>query len=536
MGKLDQFLELVKKLNENLSPKGKFAIITSLLFLVMIFGYIIFASGRVDYRVLFANLPAEDSALIIEKLKELKIKYTVTGGGTIIKVPSRDVHETRIELAGAGLPQGSGIGFELFDKNSMGMTEFMQKINYRRALQGELGRTISNLRGVDRARVHIVVPERALFEEDKIEPSASVALKLKPGYTLSKNRIAGINHLLASSIEGLNPHSITIIDEHGNVLSAPREEDEFGTEVANSALEYQHNLERKIEKKVGNMLERVVGKGGVSVKVSTELDFRRIEETSEQYDPENIAVRSEQRSEENNQNQGPEIGGVPGAQSNNPSNSVAKIQKGSNSNGQKSNETINYEINRKVIHTFNPVGSIKRLSVAVLLDGTYDTNEEGEVKYIPRNKKDIERFTELVKSTVGFNVQRGDQVRIENIQFNKIDEIGEMDVPFMDTLRESDWIIQSVLYLAALLFALWIGTRFMKWMNSIPKVEILGHDVKPVSEIEAELQKEVEERRLKEIEVHQETRRQVQDFAKQNPEHTAQVMKSWLRGVATEPE
>jgi flagellar M-ring protein FliF len=378
-------------------------------------------SQQPDMQVLFANLTQEDAGAIVEKLKESKVPYEVGAGGGSIFVPSAQVHDLRLQLAGQGLPHGGGVGFEIFDRTTVGMSEFVQKLNYRRALQGELARTIAQMPEVERARVHLAVPERRLFSSEQDKPRASVVLSLKRSGSLSKAQVQGVVHLVASSVEGLQPQHVTVVDGHGRMLSEAS--DDGPTRLSGSQLEYQRSIEKDIETRIQTMLERIVGASKAVVRVSSVLDFRQVELTEERFDPNGQVVRSEQRNQEKANGTSGQAGGVPGVGSNVPSGQVAQPAQSSSNSTQTKNETLNYEISRTVSRIIEPTGTIKKLSVAVLVDGTYEAAKAGEGtgeakrKYAPRADAEMKQIEEIVKKAMGYSAERQDQVEVVNVPF-----------------------------------------------------------------------------------------------------------------------
>ncbi|TAJ99479.1 MAG: flagellar M-ring protein FliF [Candidatus Manganitrophaceae bacterium] len=374
-----------------------------------------------ELQILYTNLSSDDAASVISKLKESHIPYELSADSTAVSVPAERVHELRLQLAGQGLPQGGGVGFEIFDRNTFGTTEFVQKLNYKRALQGELSRTISQLAEVSKARVHLVVPEKTLFS-DRQEPSrASVVVTLRAGKRLSEGQIQGIIHLVSSSVEGLSPQTVTVVDSHGQILS--RTVDGSATaQMTSTQLDYQQHLEKEIEGKIQSMLERVVGSGKAVVRVTSLLDLRQVEHTEEKFDPDTQVVRSEQRAQEQMNGTSGSAGpsGVPGVLSNVPPGAPAGASAGtaSSNNAQKKNEVINYEISKTVSRIIEPIGTIKKLSVAALVDGTYQAAQgDAPRKYIPRNEDEMKKLEELVKKAMGYSAERQDQVEVVNIPF-----------------------------------------------------------------------------------------------------------------------
>ena len=408
--------------------KKKISLIAAIALTIALMVGIMLWSERVDYQVLYSNLTQEDAGQVINKLKEMKVFYKVDGSA--IYVPNSKVYELRLELAAEGLPQGGGVGYEIFDKNQLGVTEFVQRLNYIRALQGELSRTIRQLNEVDQARVHIAIPERTIFTERQEKPTASIVLKLKPGRVLSQGQIGGIVHMVSSSIEGLSPEQVTVIDNMGNMLSKPSD----GDVVADAKQrDYQKSVDKDYETKLASMLEGIVGKGKAIVRAATKIDYSQVEKTEESYDPDTIAMRSVQRNKENTT--GAASGGIPGALSNQPGQQAGAASSSPNSS-QKQSENINYEISRSVSKIIQPRGEVKSNSVAVLVDGTYKKEKDKQI-YQARSEAELKKYEEIVRAAIGFNKERGDQVIVENVPFETVPE----EVEKTDYLR----VVPSVL-------------------------------------------------------------------------------------------
>lgn len=391
-----------------LPPGRKLTVLSVIVATIISIGAMVYFTNLVDYGVLFSNLTSEDAAAISAKLKEKKIPFQLSPDGKTISVPVDKVPELRLELAASGLPHGGGVGFEIFDHKTIGVTEFEQQINYRRALQGELSRTINSLEEIESSRVHIALPKESVFVERERKATASVTVKLKPGRALKPQQVDGIVHLVASSVEGLNPQDVMVVDGKGNVLSRIPPDPKSPTALTGSQAEYQKNLEREMASRIQAMLENVVGKGKVSVQVAADLDFRMTEKTEEIYDAENPVVRSVQKGKDRTVTK---TGDAKGA--------------GGGTEKEKVDETMNYEINKTVSRTVMPVGEIKKLSIAVLVDGLYMKNEKGEMAFQERPKKELEMLEDVVRKSAGFNPQRGDQVVVSCLPFQK-EEAGEM--------------------------------------------------------------------------------------------------------------
>lgn len=420
---MEKYLEQVKSLS-----KGRLTVILAgaAFFVAAIIVFALWNQGP-DYQVLYANMSGEDSGAVIARLKEKKIPFQVEG--SVITVPSDKVYETRMELAGEGIPQGGGIGFEIFDKTSFGVTEFVQKVNYKRALQGELSRTISQIKEVESARVHLVIPEKGVFLDDAKKARASVVVKLRAGKALSQGQVSSIVHLVANSAENLGPEDITVVDTAGKMWSKGSEDDS-SLRLSATQIEYKRTMEKDMEGRIQSMLEKAVGPGNVVARVSVDVDNKQVEKTEERYDPDGQVVRSEQRNKE--QSTGAAYSaGVPGVMSNMPAtprNQAAGTASPAQSNRQ--DEVINYEISKVTSRTIEGTGEIKRVSVSLLVDGTYETVKSAdgkeEKKFTARTDEEIAKYTEMVKGVIGFSQERGDSVAV-------------VSAPFKSELMETDF-------------------------------------------------------------------------------------------------
>ncbi len=374
---------------------------------------------RPDMITLYANLNPADAGQVIEQLKTGRIAYQLEDGGTRILVPAGVVHETRIKLASAGLPQGGGVGFELFDRASFGATDFVQKLNYQRALQGELARTIGQIREVQQARVHIVMPQPSVFSDRERPTTASVVIGLRPGTRLSQEQVRGIIHLVSGSVEGLQADHVTVIDSAGRMLSQ-RTDRALGAGTA-SQLDYQTTVETELMRRVQGMLDEVLGVSKASVRVSAQVEFSHGERTEERVDP-NTVVKSEQRSSESSKGTSARPSGLVGTASNvgaPPGNASGTT---SSNETAKEQESIQYEVGRVVERRTLVAGEVKRLSVAVLVDPPYkltagpDGTEQKTP--IPRHKEELEKIRTIVMRAVGFNAARGDEVEVAELAFD----------------------------------------------------------------------------------------------------------------------
>jgi flagellar M-ring protein FliF len=391
--------------------------------------------GRPTLGVLFSNLSPQDASQIVEKLKEKEIPYRLDDGGKTILVPRENIYDVRLTLAGAGLPQSSVIGYEVFDRTNLGVSDFVQKVNYRRALEGELARTILQLDEVDGARVHIVEPQKALFREDEKPATASVVLKLKTGAPLKHETVQGIMHLVASSVEGLDPSNVTVVDSRGALISDNTKPNSFAARTG-SQYELQQTVESYLVRKAQSMLEGVVGPGNALVQIAADLDFRQAERTLEQYDPEKTAVRSEQTSEEKSVVRD----SVP------PSTRTATV--------------TNYEINKTIEHIIDDVGTVRRLSIAVVVNSvpkTVEVKGEKVTEYAPRPKEEMDMLADIVKRAVGFSTQRNDEVSVVNLPFGSPEQKEEF------VTDETPAVDSDPLYLQVFLAAAMLGAVVLLW-------------------------------------------------------------------------
>lgn len=368
--------------------------------------------GSGPKRVLFSGLDPRDAAAVVAALEAAKIPYSLGGGGTVIEVPGPDVDRARLMLAEQNLPATGNVGFELFAEQSFGLTEFAQKVNYRRALQGELERTIAALDPVASVRVHITQPDRAVFEDERRAPTASVTVDLRPGRPLGDRQVGAIRHLVAAAVEGLDAGDVTVVTTDGTLLSRGGSD-----EAAAAALDHEVDLERDLERRIARLLERTVGIDGVEVTVAAEMDFSQIDTTEESYDPEQTAVRSEALQESYEGAAAGRTNGVAGAAANAPGGAAGAGATDADSSSR-TVRSRNFEINRTVVHTVGPKATVKRLTVAVLVDGHYTTPEGAtEPVYTPRSETELAELQAVVENAMGFNSARGDRVKISSAPF-----------------------------------------------------------------------------------------------------------------------
>lgn len=403
---------------------------TTLAAALALVGYFYLRTSFEPYAVLYNQMEKEDAGALVAKLKELKVPYRLAADGSTVEVPEARVHELRLELATLGLPRGGGIGFESFDKTHLGATEFEQKVMFRRALEGELARTIGSIGAVQSARVHLVLPEKSVFVSKSEPASASIVVRLRAGRTLGAPEVSGVVHVAASSVPGLAAERITLVTSEGVMLHRPSNK---GAEPGAGDPEnpsQARTLEALLEERARHMLERVTGAGHVDVRVTAEVDTARVEHVEDHYDPTKSTLRSEERNLERDGSD-TTVAGVPGAESNLPAGAGAAKPAGTadpTAGILRDSHTRNYEVDHVFEKRVATAGSVKRLTVAVLIDGTPKT-EGGHTVMVPRTKEEIDRFAALVRSAVGADEKRGDLVTVDSVAFLDLDAAAAEAMP-----------------------------------------------------------------------------------------------------------
>ncbi len=507
-----------------LPPARRWVVVGVVALSAAVLGILVMVANRTDFRPLFANLSSEDAGEIVRKLKEQKVPYEIAADGKAVMVPADKVYDLRLSLASEGLPQGGGVGFEIFDRKNFGMTEFVQKLNYQRALQGELSRTIAQISGVEQARVHLAIPEKSLFKDSEKPPTASVVLKMKGSRSLRDNEVQGIVHLVASSVEGMGTDQVNVIDSRGKILSRGGESDAT-SKMTSNMMETKRNFEKNQEEKLQSLLDKVVGQGKSVARVASTFDFKQVDKFEERYDPEAAAVRSEQRSEEKGGST-TLASGVPGVQSNLGRTAPAA---GSNNGGTKSDETLNYEVSRLTARTIEPVGTLTKVSVAILVDGKYEAPaaaKEGgaaaKAKYLPRTPDELQKIEALVKSAVGFNADRGDQVTVANIPFQEVGEAGSSS--------DAAWW-QAPIFLALLKNGL-IGLGFLALLILVirPMLRIIASSKTDFAAMESpdDVMKQLLNQQKSQLTQQGASQMELIEKIKHEPYQTAQVVQNWL--------
>lgn len=438
-----------------------------------------------DYRVLYSNINDRDGGAIVAQLTQMNIPYRFTENGSALMVPAEKVHETRLRLAQQGLPKGGAVGFELLDQEKFGISQFSEQINYQRALEGELSRTIESLGPVQNARVHLALPKPSLFVREQKAPSASVTLTLQPGRALDDGQINAVVYMVSSSVAGLPPGNVTVVDQAGRLLT---QSDGTGRDLNAAQLKYANEVETRYQRRIEAILAPIVGSANVRAQVTAQIDFATREQTDEQYQPnqqpDKSAVRSRQLSL-SEQNGGQQVGGVPGALSNqpsatptapietpkpttpgnnantpaqnNPATANANTSTGAGNNLPKNSrrdETTNYEVDRTIRHTQQKAGTVERLSVAVVVN-TLGTDKDGKPQ--PMSKEQLAQVESLVREAMGYSSSRGDTLNVVNTPFNDLEQ-SSGELPFWQSQSFIDQLFNAGRYLLVLLVA-WLLWR-----------------------------------------------------------------------------
>lgn len=455
--------------------------------------------------VLFANLTPEDASAALEELAKQDVEAELSNGGATILVPENQVHRLRVDLAAKGVPSAGVVGFEIFDGKQYGLTEFLQNVNFKRATEGELVKTIEGLQGIQSARVHLSLSKPSMFSALSSEATASVALRTGRGMRLADSQIAGIQSLVASSVENLEPENVIIVDQHGKTLSSRAGDEDAGQGQTQLAL--QREVESHLAQKASAMLDEALGSGRSIVQVAATLNFEKIDRQSEVFDPKTV-VRSEERTEKNNPNEGTD-----------------------------ENSITNYEINRTVEHVIGQTGGVKALSVSVFVDGHYEQGGEGgEPVYTPLSDEELDNLKRIVQTAVGLNTMRGDQIEVVNMQFRQDDETGSAGGPAPDWLGlVTQYGGRAFLMILLAVLALSMKSRLGKLVSEAfaPAGGVNPTTGRPYNRQTGGVSTlEQDEEHFDGIpDLNDKVISEIQEYASENPERVAEVMLSWIHGI-----
>ncbi|MCL4551427.1 MAG: flagellar M-ring protein FliF [Bacteroidetes bacterium] len=439
---LQTFLNILNKLN----PRQKLMLGIGVLLTVVFLGFLIIVLNEPTYTTLYSGLSQEDASKVIEHLTSQKVPYKIEDNGQSIKVPREKVYELRLTLAGKGIPSSGIIGYEIFDKTTMGMSEFMQKLNYKRALEGELARTIQQQDGVVGVRVHIVIPQKTVFKEEEKAPTASVVLKLKNNSMPSKENIQAIVNLLCGSVEGLEPAKVSVIDTRGRILNNDNDEGPLAY-ASSRQYEIKKSVENYLVQKAQSMLDNVLGYGNSMIQVNADLNFDQVEKTMEQYDPESQVAISEQSIKANNSGR----------------------QKNDSTSTSNDNTLTNYEVSKSIQKVVEGSGNIKRLSVAAVINDIpkeIKKGEKTETVYDPRPADQMKKLEEIVRNAIGVDAQRNDQFSIVDIPFEVKSLDNVQDVSTSSVINDANEWINLAFIVFAIVASMFVLKSLMKRLKN----------------------------------------------------------------------
>lgn len=499
-------------------------------------------SSKGDYKVLYANLSDKDGGAVIAQLSQMNVPYKMSEGGAAIMVPSAQVHDLRLKLATAGLPKGSITGYELMDSARFGQTQFQERLTAQRGLEGELTRSITSLAAVQNARVHLALPNQNGFFREQQKPSASVLLTLHPGRTLDRAQVAGIVHLVSSSVPELDPKSVSVLDQTGALLTASADSSPAAGLDAQQ-LQYVNQIETGYSKRIFALLEPIVGHDNLRATVTADVDFSQTEATSEEFKPNQgaqaqVSIRSQQVSEQSGST-GAQPSGVPGAASNQPpvaataplvgaSQPLQTAQGGGAGSSGRRDATTNYEIDKTVRVTRNATGNVRRLNAAVVVNNRSVTDAKGKTTTVPLTNEEIEKLTTLVRESIGFSKERGDSVKVVNAPF-KVEPVTNVDVPLwkqpeiLDMLRSL--VVPVGLALVGLLVFFGLLRPALKVALAPPPAPVPGSALTAVVDDANELPALPAPKSVAHLVG-------ARTLAKENPAAVAGIVRGWVNGEA----
>lgn len=502
-----------------------------------------------DYRTLFSNLSDQDGGAIVTQLTQMNIPYRFADNGGALEVPADKVHELRLRLAQLGLPKGGSVGFELLDQEKFGISQFSEQVNYQRALEGELARTIETLGPVKSARVHLAMPKPSLFVREQKSPSASITVNLEPGRALDEGQISAVVHLVSSAVAGLPPGNVTLVDQGGHLLT---QSNTSARDLNDAQLKYAADVEGRVQRRIEAILGPIVGNGNVHAQVTAQINFDNKEQTDEQYRPNGdasqAAVRSRQVSE-SDQVGSPYPGGVPGALSNTPApapSAPISTPPANQANGQTAanrnttttgprntqrNETSNYELDRTIMHTKKNVGDVQRLSVAVVVN--YRNLPDG--KPLPLTNDQMKQIEDLTREAMGFSTTRGDTLNVVNSPFNDTDESGG-ELPFWKQQSFIDQLMTAGRWLLVLIVAWLLWRKAVK--PQLKRREAIALATAEQVKVQQEAQEAVEVRLSKDEQTQQRRANQrlsaevmsqrIREMSDNDPRVVALVIRQWM--------
>ncbi len=506
-----------------------------------------------DYRTLFSNLSDQDGGAIVTQLTQMNVPYRFSDNGGALEVPADKVHELRLRLAQQGLPKGGAVGFELLDQEKFGISQFSEQVNYQRALEGELARTIETLGPLKSARVHLAMPKPTLFVREQKAPSASVTVNLQPGRALDEGQISAVVHLVSSAVAGLPPGNVTLVDQMGRLLT---KSNTSARDLNDAQLKYATDVENRVQSRIEAILGPIVGTSNVHAQVTAQIDFADKEQTEEQYRPNGDAAQAVMRSHQVNENLqvgGPNPGGVPGALSNQPApantapiTTPAQNQQNGQQGAQQQqtttaansgprtssrNETTNYEVDRTIRHTKMNTGDVQRLSVAVVVN--YKTLPDG--KPLPLTAEQMKQIEDLTREAMGYSEKRGDTLNVVNSPFSAVDDTsGELPFwqkqAFMDLLIEiGRWLL--VVIVAWLLWRKAVRPQLVRRAEeakALKEQSLLREETHEAVEVRLSKDEQMQQRRANQRMGAEVMSQRIREMSDNDPRVVALVIRQWM--------
>lgn len=550
----DKGFDGIRQRLDGLSGGHKLVIMVIAAVVIALIAGLFLWSREPAWKILFTNVPDKDGGAIVQSLQQMNVPYKLDSGGTI-QVPAEKVHEARLKLAGQGLPKSGNVGFELMDNQKFGVSQFAEQVNYQRAVEGELARSIETISVVERARVHLAIPKQTVFLRDQQKPSASIVLTLQRGRQIDSGQVAGIVHLVSSSVPDLPVKNVTLVDQDGNLLSRGR--DNQRTNLDPTQLQYVQQVEHGFVDRIEAILAPIVGRENVRAEVTAQVDFAEVEETSEKFRPNSppnaASIRSQQTAEQQGRSGNESAMGVPGALSNQPPGAAAApitvqsasgasaVDAGSSSNSRRE-ATTNYEVDKTIQHVKQPVGGVNRLSVAVVVNYKANKNAEGQAGFGPMTPQEMAQITELVRQAVGFNQQRGDSVNVVNAAFAVPAQADERGLPdrAVDYLKSNTAdVVKIVLIAIVVLYLLFFVVRPLMNDMSRSREQARTIDLGPgyggegegehVNPFEAARAAETEEGQMR-MSAFADMLRRAKELAMNDPRMVATILREWMSG------
>ena len=544
----------MERMSLNGENSGKMLLAFGIAAIVAIIAVVLMWSMGGKYKVVFSNFNDKDGGAIVAALEQMNVPYKLADGGASILVPEDQVYQARLRLAAMGLPRAGNVGFELLENQKFGVSQFVEQVNYQRALEGELERSIQAISGVDNARVHLAIPKSTVFIREDQKPTASVLVKLAPGRSLEQRQVSAIVHLVSSSVPNLATSGVDIVDSSGNLLSDQGKKGEKTLDA--SQMKYVDEIQRNVAKRVQSIITPIVGAKNVKAEANAEIDFSTIEEANEIFKPnqdvKTAAIRSMQTYEANQpvggaNSGGGTAGGIPGAASNQPAANanapIANARAGAGPAaadaptppvmGSDKKTLTNYEINKTVTYEQKSMGGIKRLSVAVVVNNKQEVDKDGNITSRPLNDDEKAQIAELAKKAMGFNEERGDSLSVVNTPFtdNRVSDMPDLPVwknpSYLDMAKESGKIIFSII-IAFLLYRKALKPMMSKWAS--------GETIFPGrAKAALAFEEDMDDTGMPVIKKspYQRDIDNVQSLAKDNPKVVADVVSNWVSGNAS---